>query len=137
MTDLEDATGRPITLKQLLQRQVDVTAPNMLAATLQSEGLTEAEAANRAREVLREITPATHYIINDANLFALKPLLMFDAAGMSNRDGLNDQWFAAGAGLQLTVVIAQFEVGYMRTLSGPTFGDRGNFFARLVFQNLF
>jgi hypothetical protein len=25
----------------------------------------------------------------------------------------------------------------MRTLSGPTFGSRGNVFVRLVFQNLF
>ena len=44
---------------------------------------------------------------------------------------------AAGGGLQLTIVTASFEVGYMHTLSGPTFGNRGNVFARLVFQNLF
>jgi hypothetical protein len=34
-------------------------------------------------------------------------------------------------------VTAKFEAGYMRTLSGPTFGQKGNAFVRLVFQNLF
>jgi len=37
----------------------------------------------------------------------------------------------------VTVVTAKLEAGYMWTLSGPTFGSRGNAFARLVFQNLF
>ena len=61
---------------------------------------------------------------------------MFDAAGM-DVPGDNPTWLAAGAGLQITVVTAKLEAGYMRTFSGPTFGDRGNVFVRLVFQNLF
>ena len=39
--------------------------------------------------------------------------------------------------IRFTIVTAKLEVGYMRTLSGPTFGNRGNVFVRLVFQNLF
>ena len=61
---------------------------------------------------------------------------MFDAAGMSGR-GTDETWLAAGAGFQLTVVTAKLEAGYLRTLSGPTYGEKGNAFVRLVFQNLF
>ena len=83
LTDLEDENGNPTSLKQLLRRQIDVTGPSMLAATLMQQGLGDAEAAAKAESILEEIKPATHYIINDANLYSIKPLLMFDAAGFS------------------------------------------------------
>ena len=137
LTDLEDENGNPTSLKQLLRRQIDVTGPSMLAATLTQQGLSDAEAAAKAESMLEEIKPATHYIINDANLYSIKPLLMFDAAGLSGGGLAGQTWLAAGGGLQLTIVTAKLEVGYMHTLSGPTFGPRGNFFFRLVFQNLF
>lgn len=137
LTDLEDENGNPTSLKQLLRRQIDVTGPSMLAATLMQEGLSDTEAEARAQSILEEIKPATHYIINDANLYSIKPLLMFDAAGLSGGGVVGQTWLAAGGGLQLTIVTAKLEVGYMHTLSGPTFGQRGNFFFRLVFQNLF
>jgi hypothetical protein len=125
-----------ITIKQLLRRQIDVTGPSLLAAVLQEQGMTAPQAAREAKRILQEVTPATHFIIDDANLYSIKPLLMFDAAGMSG-NGTDQTWLAAGAGLQLTVVTAKLEAGYMRTLSGPTYGEKGNAFVRLVFQNLF
>ncbi len=137
LTDLEDENGNPTSLKQLLRRQIDVTGPSMLAATLVQEGLRDKEADAKAQHILEEIKPATHYIIDDANLYAIKPLLMFDAAGLSGSGGSGQTWLAAGGGLQLTIVTAKLEAGYMHTLSGPTFGRRGNIFFRLVFQNLF
>ncbi len=138
LTDIEGADGNRISLKQLLRKQVDVTGPSMLAATLRHEGMTAEEADKKAGEVLGEVQPATHFIIDDANLYSVKPLLMFDAAGMTDgRASSADTWFAAGGGLQITIVTAKLEVGYMRTVSGPTFGNRGNVFVRLVFQNLF
>lgn len=138
LTDLEDENGNPTSLKQLLNRQIDVTGLSMLAATLAKEGMSTEEANKKAGEILDEIKPATHFIINDANIYSIKPLLMFDAGGMTASDGGSAAtWLAAGGGVQLTVVIAKFEFGYMQTLSGPTFGSRGNGFARLVFQNLF
>jgi hypothetical protein len=138
LTDIEDASGRPVTLKQLLRKQVDVTGPSMLAATLKKEGMSAEEAEKRAGEILGEVRPATHFIIDDANIYSVKPLLMFDAAGLTDK-GLSsgETWLAAGGGLEVTIVIAKLQVGYMRTLSGPTFGSRGNVFVRLVFQNLF
>lgn len=138
LTDIEDAQGNPVSLKQLLNKQIDVTGQSMLAATLRKEGMSTDAANKKAGEMLAEIKPATHFIIDDANIYSIKPLVMFDAGGMtaSGRSS-GETWLAAGGGLQLTVVIAKFEVGYMQTLSGPTFGGRGNGFARLVFQNLF
>lgn len=138
LTDIEGADGNRISLKQLLRKQVDVTGPSMLAATLRHEGMSAEEADKKAGEVLGEVRPATHFIIDDANLYSVKPLLMFDAAGMTDgRARSADTWFAAGGGLQIMIVTAKLEVGYVRTVSGPTFGNRGNVFVRLVFQNLF
>jgi len=138
LTDIEGADGKRVSLKQLLRKQVDVTGPSMLAATLRHEGMTAEEADRKAGEILGEVQPATRFIIDDANLYSVKPLLMFDAAGMTGgRSRSADTWFAAGGGLQIVIVTAKLEVGYMRTVSGPTFGNRGNVFVRLVFQNLF
>ncbi len=137
-TDLPDENGNPTTLKQVLNNQIERTGPSMLAAVLKNEGASDADATEQAKAAFQEIAPATHYMVNDANLFSIKPLLMFDAAGLRDSGNhLSETWLAAGAGVQLTVVIAKFELGYMRTLSGPTFGARGNIFARLVFENLF
>ena len=137
VTDIPDIDGNPLTVKTLLRRQIDVTGPSMLAAVLQGQGMDPQEASRRAKQILQEVAPATHFIIDEANLFSIKPLLMFDAAGLSGPRDEDETWLAAGAGIQLTVVTAKFEAGYMHTLSGPTFGDRGNAFVRLVFQNLF
>lgn len=137
LTDIPDANGNSISIKQLLRRQIDVTGPSMLAAVLQQQGLSATEAARQAKQILQEVTPAARFIIDQANLYSIKPLLMVDAAGMSAQGGSSETWLAAGAGVQLTVVTAKFEAGYMRTLSGPTFGQQGNAFVRLVFQNLF
>ena len=136
-TDIPDRDGNPLTIKTLLRRQIDVTGPSMLGAVLHEQGMDAQEANRRAKQILQEVMPATHFIIDEANLFSIKPLLMFDAAGLSGPRGDDETWLAAGAGVQLTVVTAKFEAGYMHTLSGPTFGDKGNAFVRLVFQNLF
>ena len=137
VTDIPDRNGNPMSVKQLLTNQIDITGPNLLAAVLQGQGLSAMEAARQARQILGEVTPAARFIINDANLYSIKPLLMVDAAGMSGQGGSSETWLAVGGGVQLTVVTAKFEAGYMRTLSGPTFGQEGNAFVRLVFQNLF
>jgi len=136
LTDIPDKNGNSMSIKQVLTNQIDFTGPNMLAAVLQQQGLSADEARTQARRILNEVSPAARFIINDANLYSIKPLLMMDAAGMSG-GGSSETWLAAGGGVQLTVVTAKFEAGYMRTLSGPTFGQKGNAFVRLVFQNLF
>jgi hypothetical protein len=140
----DDATGIPdpndgpdLTLKQYMKRQVDVSGPNLLQAWLEKEGMSSADAFHEAQKVVAEIKPATHYIIDDANLYSIRPMLMLDAAGLTDGNGAHPTWIAGGVGIQFTIVTAKFEGGYMRTLSGPTFGSRGNLFFRVVFQNLF
>lgn len=136
-TDLPGPDGAPQTLKQILRTQVDRTGPNLLQSTLQlSDGLSPAEARRRADAIFHEIRPATYFVIEQANVFAVKPLLLFDAAGLEG-PAHRSTWTAAGAGLQLVVVTARFEAGYMHTLSGPRFGARGNLFGRLGFERLF
>jgi hypothetical protein len=99
LTDIEDANGNPISLKQLLRRQIDITGTNMLTAALKKEGLSPGEAEKKAVGILDEIRPATSFIIDQANLFSIKPLLMFDAAGMTaSGDKSRNTWLAAGGG---------------------------------------
>jgi hypothetical protein len=133
---IDDAEGNDLTLKQLMARQVDVTGPAFMQSALEARGVPAARARARTQEVMEEIQPAAHYIINDASLFAVKPLLLLDAAGLSAPEG-SENWLAVGLGIQVTVVTAKFEAGYSRTIHGPTSGDRGAPFARLVFQRLF
>jgi hypothetical protein len=98
----------------------------------------QAAVTPEAEKLWAEITPITSFIADQANLYSIKPLVMFDAARLS-APGVsgNPTRFSLGGGLQLTVVIARLEVGYMRTLSPEPGDNRGNFIARLVFQNLF
>jgi hypothetical protein len=130
-----DLGDEQVSLKRVLKNQINVTGLSMLTAVLRNEGVSDPEA--RAKKILQEVTPATRFIIEDANVYALKPLLMFDAAGLSDGNGRSETWLAAGGGLQLTIVTAKFEAGYLHTLSGPRQGHGGNAFVRLVFENLF
>ncbi len=140
MTDLPGADENPLTIKQVLSNQINRSGPAMLAAALQSEHpqWTPQEAEAKARSILSEVQPAADFVINHANLYSIKPLFMFDIAGISDsKSRSSETWMAAGGGVQVTIVTASFEIGYMQTLTGPTSGNRGSVFMRLVFQNLF
>ena len=124
-----------LTIKQLMLNQVN-SGSNFLQPVLVLRGMDPAEAAKQAKDIMAEVQPAAHYVINDANIWSVKPMLMVDVAGLS--DGSESEtWVSVGAGVQVTVVTAKFEAGYSRTVSGPTLGSRGAPFARLVFQRLF
>lgn len=123
-------------VRSMLRNGINVTGRSFLITTLKTQGMSREEARAEADRILGEIRPATEYLIDEANLYALKPLLMFDAGGLTGAAG-RSSWTAVGGGLQLNVVTARLELGYMRTLSGPTNGHAGNLFLRLVFQNLF
>jgi hypothetical protein len=63
---------------------------------------------------------------------------MFDAANLASPlPGDSRTRIAVGGGLQLTVVVAKFEVGYMRTVRRAPGDQKGNIVMSLVFQNLF
>ncbi len=86
----------------------------------------------------KEIEPIIQFISRRANIFAVKPLVMLDAAQLGGVEGEGRRIrFAAGGGLQLVVVIARAEFGYMRSLPSIPGESKGNFVFRLTFQNLF
>lgn len=123
-------------VRGMLRNGINVSGRSFLITTLKNQGLSREAARAKADSILEEIRPASDYIIDQANLYAVKPLLMFDAGGLTSATG-RSTWTAAGGGVQLTIVTAKFELGYLHTLSGPTPNHSGNMFARLVFQNLF
>jgi hypothetical protein len=124
--DEEVAPG--LTLKQLLKNKAGDSVA-YYAVQLESEGVPPKEALRRAQAMYGDVRPAIEFIADRANVFSLKPLVLCDLAGDDDRVRS-----AVGGGLQLTIVTARMEAGYMQTISG---GDSGNFFARIVFQNIF
>ncbi len=139
-TGLDDPeTGKPVRIKALLRKQVDVSGPSMLAATLATQGISDAEATRQAADSFAEIQPAVHYLVDSASLYAVRPLLLLDVAGLSDSASASSaRWVAVGAGVGLSIVTARIEAGYMHTVSGPRLaGGRGAAFMRIVFQNLF
>jgi hypothetical protein len=85
----------------------------------------------------REILPVTNFIADNANLFAVKPLLMFDVARLAFSGFDDETRYAAGGGLQLDIVLARFEFGYVAALNRAPGDRRGNFVGRLVLKRFF
>jgi len=136
-----DADGNPIiderTLGEILKSQGSC-AKNTLALNYKMQGLSASDAATKAAKDLSGVNSILEFLADRANLISVKPLLMFDAAGIY-RSGIPDEHprYGIGGGVQLTVVIARVEVGYMAGLHRFPTDPPGNFIMRLVFQNLF
>ncbi len=155
---LDPNTGmsKVIKLNEMLENFTIKTATNTLTDTLMDDiivelmkkdpNLTESEAEARALKIAapraaqlveREIAPTMRFISRHANLYAVKPMLMLDAAYLRGSTGERRQRFAAGGGIQLVMVIARAEIGYMRSLPSIAGEAKGNFVFRLTFQNIF
>jgi hypothetical protein len=85
----------------------------------------------------REILPITDFIADQANIFSVKPLLMFDVAHLSSGDGRGRTRYGVGGGLQIDAVLARFEFGYLLGLNRAPGDERGNLVGRLVFKRFF
>ncbi len=69
---------------------------------------------------------------------SIKPILLFDLAQISGGDGLGIQvWAGVGGGIQVNVVNARLETGYMQTIAPASDSSTGNFFRRFLFQDFF
>jgi hypothetical protein len=91
-----------------------------------------------AEKVWNRLTPTVEYIADHANLYAIRPLVMFDAAHITNREDPGQRTrLAFGGGVQFNVVVAKFEVGYLRTVRRMPGDQRGNFVIRMLFEKLF
>ena len=92
----------------------------------------------KADAVWEEITPTVEFIADKANLYSIKPMVMFDIARVSARGEPSGKLrLGVGGGLQVNVVIAKFELGYIRTIRGLPSDGNGNFVVRTVFEKLF
>lgn len=130
--------GTEATLKNAVKNSM-TSARNGLASYYRNvEKLPAEEARKRAEAEVREICPAVYYLADQANFYSVKPLFMFDAAHLRGAGGLDQRVrIAAGGGLQLSLVVARFELGYLRSVRRIEGDPRGNFVMRLVFQNFF
>lgn len=109
-----------------------------LAAAQQKRDRIKAELEPEVKKIWNGVRPMVGYITDHANIYAIKPIVMFDAARLSAPEATHERTrLALGGGLQLTVVIAKFEVGYLRTLNRAPGDQRGNFVVRMVFEKFF
>lgn len=148
------ANGKNIFIDALAVQRLTTEQRDALALDrddgLTPEELTRLEAAERAFEQGRlavmpeadafwgKMTPMINYIADQANLFAIKPVLMFDVAGLSGRDEPSQRArLAVGGGLQFNIVVVKFEAGYMRTVRRLPGDERGNFVIRMLFERFF
>lgn len=135
-----NADGDPVMeerpLRDILKNQGE-SSRKVLERLFRKEGLSLEEAQSKARRELKSINSILGFIADQANIYSVKPLFMFDVARLNAPEGDSQNRFGLGGGLQFTIVIAKFEAGYMRTLSPQPGDKRGNFVMRLIFQNLF
>jgi hypothetical protein len=136
-----DADGNPVTesrsVKALLKGQGE-SSQRVLKRIFVKQGLSAEEAQTKAARELKGINSLLGFIADQANIFSVKPLLMFDAARIGAPGNLDNQTrYGIGGGLQLTVVLAKFEAGYVYAAKRISGDPPGNFVMRLVFQNLF
>ena len=125
------------TLRSLINFAVN-SGEEALSLNLQDEGLSEEEANKKAAKIFGQIRPGVGFLTNFGKIYSLKPMVMFDYTRLTrSRSGDPQIRYAVGGGLQLTMVVAKFEAGYMRTVRSLGGDSRGNLVVRLVFQNLF
>jgi hypothetical protein len=133
----EDAAGGgcPIaTVKQLIKCQA-ASGATILAAIYKDQGVPDF--AEKAQREFKGTNSAIGFLVDHANIYSIKPLFMFDAANFNAPGNVNKTRVGVGGGMQLNIVIAKFEAGYMRTVNRQPGDSRGNFIMRLYFQNLF
>jgi hypothetical protein len=129
---------RPPTLKNAVKSAGKSAGSFLVSFYRNNEGLSQQEARARACADVRQIVPALDFIADRANLYAVKPLFMFDAARLGSGASPDPRVrLGVGGGVQLTFVVAKFELGYVRAVRRLEGDPRGNVVARLVFQNLF
>lgn len=133
----EAAAGVPI--NELVYRNGTKSAQSFLESYFENiEGKPAEEARRLAEADIRKIEPAMRFITRRANLYSVKPLFLFDAARLAvSGASVGRTIKAMGGGLQLTLVVARFEAGYLWTLDRRPGDSPGNFVLRLAIENLF
>lgn len=89
------------------------------------------------KQLEKDVAPPLRYIADRANIYSVKPLVLVDIGEIYNRKLSNQLWLATGIGLQINVVIARLDIGYMHTLAPGVGAGKGNFLVRMSFQNFY
>ena len=71
----------------------------------------------QADRLWNRLTPTIEYIADHANLYAIRPLIMLDTAKITAKETPDQRMrVAVGGGIQFNLVVAKFDLGYMRTV---------------------
>ncbi|NOT63792.1 MAG: hypothetical protein HOP19_26555, partial [Acidobacteria bacterium] len=123
------------TLRQIIKNQAK-SGETILTKIYQKQGMPKAD--EQARQEFRAINQALGFLVDRANLYAVKPLVLFEAARLNLTNAPADRTrIGVGAGVQFVVTVAKFEAGYVFATRRQFNEPRGNFILRLYFQNLF
>ena len=129
---------RRLTISSALKGQV-TTAKSFIANDLAlNQNLSDDEADAAADKIVdKDIKPTINYLADRANIYSIKPLLLFDVGQINKRSAGDRMWAALGTGLQLNIVNARLEIGYMQTLFPKSDASKGNFLMRFSVQNFY
>lgn len=127
-----------ITMRSAVKGQVN-TAESFIADDLAlNQGLSDDAVDSAAERIVnRDIRPTINYLADKANIYSIKPVLYFDLGEISNHRADNRVWAATGAGLQINIVNARLDIGYIQTLSPKSDASKGNFLLRFSVQNFY
>jgi hypothetical protein len=136
--DTPDGDEKCLAISEIIKDQVNKSGKSFLTTLYKGKGLSNTEAQRRAGSDLKGISNIVGYIVDRANLYAIKPLIMTDCGNVYGPDvSASPVRFSLGGGLQFVLVTAKFEAGYLRSVPTLAGQSTGNFVMRLTFQNLF
>ena len=133
-------TPRRITLRSALKSSTNTAANAIYDDYVDNRGFPDNDSTDALVQAIvnKDIRPAINYLADRANIYSVKPVLLFDAAHLYTSSALQgNTWLGAGVGLQLTVVNAKFQIGYMQTISPASDKSKGNFLINLTLQNFY
>ncbi len=124
-------------LAGVLKGQVDL-GKAFLAKRYRQQGLSSAEADAAATRDLASARPVVEFVADHANLYSVKPLIMYDFVRADHGVFGTSTASSVGGGLELTLVVAKFRIGYAQTIANG-FSQRrpGNVVLGLRFTNFF
>ncbi|MCU1333151.1 MAG: hypothetical protein JWM08_2143 [Candidatus Angelobacter sp.] len=132
---IDDSTNT--TLKTVLKKSGTVSAVSFIQAALVRQGVPAKEAQKQAKALVnREIARPVNYIADHANIYSLKPLVLFDVAMLSGPTA-SRHLESAGGGIEFMIVNFAFQGGYARTLHSQPGDRKGNLVLNLQFRNFF
>ncbi len=123
------------TLHEVLRNQVSTQYGMVRANYMKVKGVSRPQADVILRPLWRDrIIPTTNDILA-TNLYSVRPLLLFDSAGLQLGSS-SDTYIGVGGGIQADLINASLQLGYMQTVAPSQYSGTGNFFLRFAIRRL-